>query len=251
MKAVNKILAFILCTVMILGTLVSCNGKGNKIDTNKYTANVEIKFATNDPAMKDSAYAIDSSSVIKVNGDNISVSTQAKTGDTTVNEEYILVDDVLYYGLSVSIGDFNSDKYRFTEFGDYEENLIFLEAGNGAHINNEDFDTVNVSGDDKAKTYICSDISSEAKYYLEAVMNKKLDSFATATLAEATLNLETKDDAPIKSVLSCDYVITMGGAEYTVTMRLYTTYDYECETVVSAPADVNKYESATFDDIFN
>ncbi|MBR4835985.1 MAG: hypothetical protein IKU99_03135, partial [Clostridia bacterium] len=101
MNAVKKILALLL-TVMLLGSaLVSCDminpGTGEQpdpIDTSSYTANVEIKFATDDDKMKSAVNAMNASSVIKVSGEDISVSTTTTSGTTTVSEEYILISDM-------------------------------------------------------------------------------------------------------------------------------------------------------------
>lgn len=240
MNAVKKTMALILTVMLLASALVSCDminpgaqEQPEPIDTSSYTASVEIKFATDDDKMKSAVNAMNASSVIKVSGEDISVSTTTTSGTTTVSEEYTIISDMLYYGLSVSIGDFSSSEYKRAPFGE-SGRLEFISAvGGGAHIDNDDFNNVSVTPTAKGKTYTCSGIAKEAKNYLEGLMNEKFGGMATAKIADAYLDLETEGTAPKSSVLSCDYLITMGESEYTVTMRIYTNYDYECESVVS------------------
>ena len=255
MNAVKKILALLLTVVLLASALVSCDminpdagEQPDPIDTSSYTANVEIKFATDDDKMKSAVNAMNASSVIKVSGEDISVSTTTTSGTTTVSEEYILISDMLYYGLSVSIGDFSSSEYKRAPFGESSRLELISAVGGGAHIDNDDFNNVSVTPTANGKTYTCSGIAKDAKNYLEGLMNEKFGGIATAKIGDAYFDLETEGGAPKGSVLSCDYVITMGDAEYTVTMRIYTNYDYECETVVSVD-NPDKYVSVSSEEI--
>ena len=255
MNAVKKTLVLLLTVMLLASALVSCDminpdagEQPEPIDTSSYTASVEIKFATDDDKMKSAVNAMNASSVIKVCGEDISVSTTTTSGTTTVSEEYTIISDMLYYGLSVSIGDFSSDEYKRAPFGESSRLELVSAVGGGAHIDNDDFNNVSVTPTAKGKTYTCSGIAKDAKNYLEGLMNEKFGGIATAKIADAYLDLETEGTAPKSSVLSCDYVITMGDAEYTVTMRIYTNYDYECETVVSID-DPGKYLPVSIEEI--
>jgi hypothetical protein len=254
MNGIKKTLALILSVMLLVGTLASCDmisagGQKDNVDTSSYTAKVNIKFATDDEKMKSAVDAMNASSVIMVNNGDISVSTTSTSGNTTISEEYILVSDMLYYGLNVSIGDLSSGEYKRAPYGESRRLELISTVSGGAHIDNDDFNNVSVTNTANGKTFTCSGITDDAKDYLEGLMNEKFGGLATAKLSEAYLDLETKGTAPISSVLSCNYVITMGGVEYTVTMRLYTSYDYECETVVSAPSDTGKYVAVSFEEI--
>lgn len=253
MNAAQRTLALLLAVMLLVGTLVSCDMidgaiQPDTIDTSSYTAKVTIKFSTGDEKMKSAVNAMNASSVIKVSGDDVSVSTTSESGNTTVSEEYIFIPDMLYYSLSVKIGDFSSAEYKKAPFVSSKRLELVSAVGGGAHIDNEDFDNVSVSDTASGKIYVCSSIASEAKTYLEELMNEKLSGLATVKLSDASLNLQTEGDLPVSSVLSCNYVITMGGAEYSITMRLYTDYDYECETVVSVD-DASKYVSVSAEEI--
>lgn len=253
MNGIKKTLALLLSVMLLVGTLASCDmiptGGQDDVDTSSYTARVNIKFATDDDKMKSAVDAMSASSVIKVSGDDISVSTTSTTGLATVSEEYILVSDMLYYGLSVSVGDVSSAEYKRAPFGESRRLELISATFGGAQIDNGSFSEVIVMDGQNGTGYTCSGISDGAREYLEGVMNDKLGGLATVRIDDAYLDLETKGTATVSSVLSCNYVITMGGVEYTVTMRLYTEYDYECETVVSAPGDTGKYVSVSSEEI--
>lgn len=252
----GKFFALLLCLTLICGSLASCDvldrlQSGTKRDADKYEAEVRVVFATNDEKLSDAVNAMNSSATIKADGENMSVVTTAKSNDTTVTETYTVLDGRLYHFLSVQSGTYYADKREQADFSDTDTYMLLSEIGTGADIDITDFETSRESdGANEKKTYTCSDITDQAREGLHASISDKFAPLgATVNIKDVTFILEVEGDLEMKTTLSCDLEIIMSGNSYEITMRTYTTYDYDANPEISAPSNSDTYKEVSYKDI--
>ena len=250
MRASKKIGCLIICLAMLFTCLTSCDIIGGKIDPDKYQANVRIAFATNDDNMKGTIDAMSSSSVIMADGDNISLHTTANSGDTSVNNSYVLLDGVLYHHLLIISGDYSAESTKKANVDEESKDDIISKAGTGADIGLIDFETSEMYIDGGLDVYSCSDITSEAKDSLENILTSDFSTLgATVSIKEAYYTLEMKDGVEMGSALSVSFEININGKVYEVTMHVYTDYDYSADVSITLPTDSEGYETVSYDKI--
>ncbi len=256
MSIKGKLFALLLCLTLLCGSLASCDildrlQGGSKRDADKYKAEVRVVFATNDEKMSDAVNAMSSSATIKADGENMSVLTTAQSGDTTLTETYTVLDGMLYHFLSVQSGAYYADKREKAELSDTDTYMLLSEIGIGADIDITDFETSRESeGADGKKTYNCSDITDQAREGLHASLSDDFAPLAaTVNIKDVTFILETEGELEMKTTLSCDLEIIMNGESYEITMRTYTTYDYDVRPEISAPSDADAYKEVYYKDI--
>ncbi len=216
------------------------------LDKNKYEAAVRIVFASNDDKVKSALDAISSSSVICRDGGNLSVSTESCTEGLKLNNKYVLVDGILYHTLHAENEDYSVTQLRRARFSSTDSYIFTLNAGPGANISEEDFESVDAKG---ANT-VCQNIKAESAADLASDLSAKLSPIgATVSVKSASLNVVTNDGFKMSAILSCALEITVDGVVYEVTMRTYTDYDYEAEISIAAPADADKYTEVSYEEI--
>jgi len=264
MSTFKRLVCLLICIILTFGCLASCNetddptgdggtgGDGGEIqlDPRKYEAGVRVVFATNDDKMKDAVDNMSSSSVILADGDNLCVSTSAKTDSTSLDEKYTLIDGTLYHFISIASGEYTIQLKEKAEFTEVDRIVVLADAGTGAHIGISDFATCDTKGADGKYTYTCSDIKDDAKKSLEGILSDSFSSLdATVSISSVSFILEADGDFELNSVLSCNLQISMDGQIYEVTMRTYTDYDYEAEVNIEAPADADAYKDVPYEEI--
>ena len=257
MKNLTRITAFFLALILCIGCLASCKttpdeGKQNdeQLSADNYVANVQIKFATNDEKMKDAAYAMSSNSVVNVYGDNISVVTSSKVNDYSAENRYTLAGGVLYYTRSLSIGENTVSENKKADFAGSDREALVAEITSAVRIDMADFYVVEINQNGELTNYVCSDPFEEAKEDVKNLVAESFESIgAEVTVKNIELQLDTEGERNLSSILSCDYVITMNGVNYEITMRLYTSYDYSAPKEVSAPENADSFVAVPYDEI--
>lgn len=256
MSIKGKLFALLLCLTLLCGSLASCDildrlQGGNKRDSDKYEAEIRVVFATNDEKMSAAVNAMNSSATIKADGENMSVVTTAESDDTTLTETYTVLDGKLYHLLTVQSGAYYADKREKADFNDTDTYMLLSEIGIGADIDITDFETSRESdGADDKKTYTCSDIIDQAREGLHASLSADFAPLgATVNIKDVTFILESEGDLEMKTTLSCDLEIIMNGESYEITMRTYTTYNYDVNPEIFAPSDVDAYKEVSYKDI--
>ena len=250
MNMMKRILALVLTLAVAVGALASCdmiNPPADNRDPDVYTADVEIKFATNDDKMKSAIDAMNSTATILRNGDDISVVTNSVSGENSVTESYVLAGGVLFHGLSVKVGKYSLDEHKMAYVTESDFDTIIASIGQGADISADDFSSSSAVGSDVTYT----DILEDSKASLVKIMSKSFESLgATVSIGNVSLTLTKDGDFVDTSVLSCEYNISLDGNNYSVTMRIYTEYNYTSEVTVGTPDDADKYQPTTLEEIF-
>ena len=246
MKIQNRLLALLLTMALSVGVLASCNNIVPPVDETKkpdYTANVEIKFSSEDDKMKEAVAAMSSSAVILSKGEDISVVTTSVSDKANISESYLLSNGMLFHSLSAKIGDSQMESLRRARLGDTVREQVITSIGKGATINVKDFATVKNEEADDLTVYTCSEIFDESKASLVKIMSVKMANIgASVDISDVQLVVESRDGLTAKTTLTTDYVIALGGESYSVTMTVTTTYDYESEISIKFPGDTGAYE---------
>lgn len=252
MNALNRLTSLLVVLIIIIGCFSSCDGMGKGKQTDTYVANVRIKFATNDGKMSAAVDAMNSSSVISVDNDDIQIETTSSMNDISTKETYVYVDNVMYHSTSVTVGNKSASEYEMASVSQTEVDSLVSKAGVGADIGIGDFLTQEMTGEKGKYTYTCSDMTDEAKESLCKIIGgsfEKID--ATVRIDSADYILETDNGRYMSYILSCNLLITMNGQTYEVTMRTYCDYDYDVKVGISTPLDIEKYEQVSSEDIID
>ena len=258
MKNTIRIISLLLALVICIGCFAACDKNGGNGDnvveevpqSDNYVADVQIKFATNDDKMKAAVDAMSSNATINVNGDNFDVYTSSKVNDNTATNKYTLVDGMLYYSASLSLGEHTVSENKKAEFAGADKEELIADITSTVRIDAGDFYVVDMTQNGDKVTYICSDAFEEAKADVASLVADRFAAIgATVAVSGIEYHLETEGERNVSSILSCDYVITLGGVDYEITMRLYTTYDYDATVAVCAPENADGYVSVPYSEI--
>ena len=248
----TKIIALALSLFTVLSMLASCGfiNNGGTRDADSYTANVQIKFATNDDKMKSAIDSMNAFGVVLYDKGNINVSTTSASGDNQVENEYTYIGGILYHDYSVKVGDYSVSESKKALMDDLAREELVAKIGAGAGIGAEDFQNKTEEKLGKVTVYTCTDITDEAKATLDSVMSKRFASIGATVYLESADYIEEQIGGLVdNSVLTCSYVISLNGKSYEVTMRLYTTYDYDTPVEIVRPDNSESYQVVSGDEI--
>ena len=257
MKNITRLSALLLALVLTISCLSACDGFGNQgnsqadenLQTDVYTVTTEIKFATDDNKMKDAVNGMNSTLVTNVDHDNFKIAVDAATGNASVNNEYILVDGVLYHAISLTLGEFTSNSYKKATFDVAEKEDILYNYG-AASLDIDYFLTQDLYEGANSKTYTCTDINDEALKGLDAMYSARLSSLGgSVEIANVEYIVEYASGRVTSSTLSISFVISIDGTSYTVIMRQYSGYDYTNQQSVTAPENADSYTEVSYEDI--
>ena len=262
MSALNKLIALIVCVVMLCMCLVSCDeilgnnqagGQGGDVElqSDNYVANIRIKYATNDDKMKAAIDAMGTpDTTLTVMGDNLKLESKATLNSISVDNEYVYVGGVLYYANTLTVADKSITSLKKAEMDETQIDSVISKAGTGATVDLGDFITHEMTTSGDVTTFTCTEMDEESKASLADIFASKFEGLgAIVRLVDVTYILEVKNDRNQSSTLSCDFVIDMEGESYEITMHLYCDYDYDAEISITAPDNVDAYTDATVDAI--
>lgn len=256
MNLIKRTAALLICIVLTLGCLASCvnkggGGTGEEIRLDKYAARISIKYATNDNKMKE---AVDNfatpDAFLRVDGDNLVISTSAKVDGISVSNEYTYFEEILYLEQSVTVGDKSVSSYEKSAMSGEDKDKLISKAGVGADIGIGDFVDCEITNSGSAVVYSCANMNAESKESLCKIISAGFASMnATVNIDSATYYLEAEGERNLKSILSCNFIITLEGVDYELTMHLYYDYDYQADFDISAPDNNHVYEDVSVEDI--
>ena len=251
MKSTNKILALLLALVLSLGAFASCDIIGISNQTDTYTANITIKFLSNDAKMASAVEAMSSTATLKVNGEDLQLKTSASTGNASVLNNYVYIDGVMYHHTGVTVGEKSAETYKMAPVSQVELDELLSKAGAGADIGIGDFEAQEITETNGNYTYTCTEMNSEAKTSLCDIIGGGLKGIgATVTIQDADYILETENGRNKSYTLTCHLLINMGGTDYEVTMRTKCDYDYSEKVNIFAPVeDIDKYKEVSYEEV--
>ena len=258
MTVIKKLTALIICITSLCGCLISCvdpnntgDGDQTPLQSDRYVANISIRYATNDAKMKGTIDAIGTpTSTLTVDGDDLKIVTTAELKDISTSNEYIYVDGVLYQAKSLNVSDKSVTLLERATVGEDQRDSLISKAGPGAAIGIGDFLNFEINTYGDITEYNCNEMLEDSKESLRQIISKSFDGFgAIVVIQSAVYKLEIKNDRNHSSVLSCNLVITMDGVDYEVTMHLYYDYNYDAEVSITAPENADAYTEVSSDDI--
>lgn len=272
-----KTTALFALLVMILGIFISCTpanqgngtegeGTGNvdnsdqgdtgdqveiPADTDKYIATMTTTFTTDDADMADIiAHMGESVTVVSTDGSAIKIHGESQVGMSSSENEYVYIDGIIYSYTRVNVDGKTASSYEKAAMSAEDSDALIKKAGPGASIGSGDFMTKERSKEGNITTYVCSNMSSASRDSLAGIFAKRFAGYnATVRLVSATYNLELIGDANKSSDLSCDFIVTMNGTDYSFTMNLKCEYEYTSEVSITAPENADKYEETSLEKI--
>lgn len=269
-----KLVALLLVLTLCFGCLFSCVNSDNTNvtddthktpddDTNKeveenlqtetYKISVRVAFASDDDVMKAAIRNLNSattSTVIEVDKNNLCITNTAEVGGYSVSKTYTLVDSTLYRHSVIRSSDMLASEHEWATITERDVDNLLTTKGEGAGIGIGDFMQVNMSKIKNGMYYECSEISNNAAKSLEEIFEQNFSTAeATIKLDSASYKLETYKGRNTSSTLTCNFVITMNDVDYTLTMRLYYTYDYDAQINISVPSDADIYTEVSYTEI--
>ena len=267
-----KLIALMLVLSLCFGCLFSCEN-GDKTDetgnpqeqpsaddtnakedenlqTDTYKISVKVAFASDDEAMKAAIRNLNASAtstVIEVDKNNLSITSSAEVNGYTVLKNYTLIDSTLYHHSVIRSATQVASVREWSTLTDSNIDNLLLKKGEGAGIDISDFAIINSSKTKDGRFYECSDIFESAAKSLEEILAASFASAeAVVKLDFATYKIETAKGRNVSSTLSCNFIITMNDVDYTLTMRMYYTYDYDAQINISAPDDADLYTEVSY-----
>lgn len=221
------------------------------LQSDYYAATVQIKYFTDDDKMKATIESMGTPETsLAVMGKDIRLITSASVNGTSTYSEYIYLNGILYHNNIITVGDKSISSFKKAEMSDSKRDILLSKAGAGANIDISDFVKCDMSRSGKTVIFNCSELNNDAKKSLEAIMSSKFESVsATVKLNDASFVLYVENDRNESSVLSCDFVITMNGESYKITMELSCSYNYNAPLSMTSPTDVDKYTLVPVEDI--
>lgn len=267
MSTINKLTALLICLVILCGFVVSCtteqpdNGSvGEQPDNNtdddinfptdEYVATVTVTFNSDDAKMKDAIGAM-GETVYTVTADeaNLQIVSNAAVGDISIDETYTYLESTLYKKTTLGVGDKSASSYEKATMSEADRNNLLDKIGPGASIEKNDFLKVDISKSGNYTTYTCTKINSTSADSLADVFESKFaGTGATVKLESASYTIVLLGDANSSFDLSCNFIVTMDGVDYSVTMNMSCEYDYKSVSI-SAPENAENYVDVSLSDI--
>lgn len=258
MSALKKITALLICMVVLCSLLASCQpgtGDGGNDETplqsDKYVATVKVKYTALDSKLKEAVEAIGSPEItISADGDNVKVESFVATKNVSTESQYLLVDGMLYHFNRISVDDLAVTTREKSSADETSREAIIDRVGPGASIGVDDFAKSGKTESNGSTTYMCNSINEESASSLCDVFGAQLSAIgATVRLESASYQVTLTGGREDKSTLTCNFIVTMDGEDYSVLMRINYEYDYDANVSISAPKDADKYKEVSSEEI--
>lgn len=257
MKSFNRALAMLLILVLSLSTLAACNIGGDTNDgeenlqTDTYVANIKMSFSTTDEKMKDAVDAMqDLTAKLSVDKKKFKLESTTLSGDITIRQSYIFVASQLYHSIRITAEDGETTNLSKAVISNTDRADLVSSLGAGANIGLSDFKTHDVNKNGKETTYTCSSMFDESKESLSSIMSERFAGIgATVSVESASYTLKRISGRDSESTFVCNYLISLNGESYRVTLTTTYTYDYTADVNISAPANADEYTDVPYTEI--
>ena len=169
---------------------------------------------------------------LKVDGEDFDIYSYYTVGGERYKEQYVYADGTLYAMF------YDSDTYTVMGKDQASEYAATLkeQAGPAVSLNYDDFEQAAVVTSNGVSVITCTDIKDAPLAKLVQSLEKKLSAIdAHVAIKDASLAIQIKDGRYDITILTCDYVITVGDDVYTITMTYSTKFDYSGDVVITAP----------------
>ncbi len=264
MKRFAKLLTCALLLVAMVLSFVGCEPnpeklleKAEKAWDSPYTVEVSFNYDCDDYTMKQALKSLnDMELTMAIDGTDFEAEmnmTASIMGYTIVADiDYVSIGGVLYAKARTSVaGQSNTEMQKATIPQEEQEKLTGDLAGTG-DISFSDFETIEMVKTEDGYSITCSGISDSARILLEATTAEQMESVGgdtSITFNDVKLFYTVEDGKITENVLSCEYVMTVGGTSYTFTMRVEMDFDYDDEVKIEKPANHDEYTSVDYEDL--
>lgn len=262
MKLTKTLSAIILILALSVTALVSCEGGVPSVTSpldaadavlasSAYTARVTMMYSSTDAEMADAINALGASSItLATDGTSEQLTLRTEAGGLDIVKSYISTGGTLYHESTATLGENTVSVKEQAPLAADSRLMLTLKLGGAAVINTSDFTTYEVKLGELSTTVSCTDMKTETKSSLAAVLGASLSAIdATLVIDSARLAATLTDGKYRQTTLTINMTVTLGENSYPLTLTSVTDYDYVATVTITAPADTDAYTVKTYDEI--
>jgi hypothetical protein len=216
-----------------------------------YTARITMMYSSTDAEMSATIDALGASGItVATDGTSNKLTMHTEADGLDVVTCYILTDGTLYHESTATLGDSTVSVKEKAPLATDSGMMLILKLGGAAVINTSDFTTYEVKTGELSTTVTCTEIKTETKNSLAAVLGARLSAIdATLVIDSARLSATITDSRYRQTTLTLNMTVTLGDNSYPLTLTSVTDYDYSTSVTIEAPADADAYIVKEYDEI--
>ena len=266
LMASKRIIALFISVVLILSSLTSC-GKTeeeliglaeNELAKRPYTVEVDLEYRCNNTEISGVFEQLeDTYTVIYVDGKELravkDLSISIDKDDYRFVDSYTVIDGTVYCENVYYADGIPHAKKNMALISNDQTRILFGDIAVIGDVSASDFSDVTQVKNGKKSVITYNGASESAIIALENAMVSQLEleagsgSLVKAKSLEMTVEIKGKRYESI--TLMCDYLVTLSGKTYEVSMTAELEFDYDETFDITRPADFGEYNNVNIDTI--
>lgn len=243
MRTMKKIISMLLVFSILTVALCSCDiiGKNPEklieeaemaLKEKAYTVEMAIQYTSEDEKMSEAISAFTNPSiVIESDGESFRITMSFDKDGRKNGVKYTYTDGILYTELN-KLGEITNTKEKISE-ADRKE--LAESLGQAAGISVEDFQSVDAKSFNGVSVITCTEIKDEPLCVLVDSLSEQLGGEVFVAIKDVNLSIQLTDGLYDKTLLTCDYVLSLDDEVYTVTMTYAARFSYGEVEEITAP----------------
>ena len=222
-----------------------------QLDSVDHTVNISMTFISNDEDMAAALSAFDSTSIaLRKSQDKVNIEMNVQFGEFFANNSYTVVENTLYGKSESNMTGATETAKKKAQLTAAEKMSVTNNAGVGAVLSYDDFDSVTLEESDTVHIITCTGLKAESNETLVKVFKSSLDREVDwVSVSDAQLVIRLVDGKYNGMYMTCNYSVSINGVTYDVRMQLVREYDYTTPVSITAPTDVSEYELVPYNAI--
>ena len=249
----KKILILVIVLILTCSMLVSCDNAKSllkkadaALEKKPYAVTMKMKFECDDAEINRLFSHMNIEIPMTVDGKNVAMNMKMDIANYTTKAKIIIADMVMYGDIEM-LGQTAKVKTPLNE----DQYKDFMEENNTEMaVTPEDFAKLTVESKDGRKYITCEEISKEGLKELNAFMAKSISGIKADVAINNVTNGITLSNGKYESMdLTLVYAVTVADETHNVTVKMNANFSYNHITKITAPADANKYEDVSYNDL--
>ena len=260
----SRIISIILSLVLILSLLTSCSGTpealvanaDKKLEKKPYTVEIEIDYYSSSNVVAGIFEQLERlDSTVYVDGKDIKAVSDLSINDGDVENRFLNVytvkDGTVYLYTEYHTGEYKQEFKNKAEIDEENTQLLMNDIFIVGDISVADFSTVALEKRDNGKIIVCTGVSESRLIALEKALAKQMESTSEGIKAnKVEMTVEIDGGKYDTITVKCDYIVTIQGGKYPVSMSVELEFDYDEKFDITSPADALEYNYVSIDKIF-
>lgn len=212
-----------------------------------YTVTMSMDFNTDNAELNAMFDTMSMEFPITVDGDNMAMDMSMTLAEgMSAAIKMVVVDQVLYYDMSL----FGQSVKMKATLNEEQYNEFMAENNAEMPIDPASFATLTMEKVDGKHIITCSGITDEGLNEMNKLLSDSLTAMgADAAVGDLSFVITVNEDKYESMALTAAYSVTIEGQTYTVSMTMNAKYTYAEVAPITAPADADTYEEASFEDL--